>query len=192
MFEHLKDKFPQLTDYWEKYTAMFRRVDVPARTVLLREGEVSKKSFFIEKGCLRAGFNHNGREVTFQFFFENEAISSVESFHRNIPSMFTIEAVEPCVLQVLAKKDYEVIMADLKGDPGLAGDMLDIAFERQLHYMREFLSFIRDTPRERYLNLLKEKPQLVRRVPQHFIASYLGITTVHLSRIKNKILKEKR
>jgi len=192
MFEHLKDKFPQLTDYWEKYTAMFRRVDVPARTVLLREGEVSKKSFFIEKGCLRAGFNHNGRDVTFQFFFENEAISSVESFHRNIPSMFTIETVEPCVLQVLAKKDYEVIMADLKSDPGLAGDMLDIAFERQLHYMREFLSFIRDTPQERYLNLLKEKPQLVRRVPQHFIASYLGITTVHLSRIKNKILKEKR
>lgn len=192
MFEHLKDKFPQLTDHWEKYAGLYKREEVPARTILLREGEVSKKTFFIEKGCLRAGFNHKGRDVTFQFFFENEVISSAESFRKNIPSMLTIETVEPCVLQVLAKKDYEVIMAELRTQPALLASMLDIAFERQLHYMREFLSFIRDTPQERYLNLLKEKPQVVKRVPQHYIASYLGITTVHLSRIKNKILKEKR
>jgi CRP-like cAMP-binding protein len=192
MFEHLKDKFPQLTDHWEKYAELYKREEVPARTILLREGEISKRTFFIEKGCLRAGFNHNGRDVTFQFFFENEVISSAESFRKNIPSMLTIETVESCVLQVLAKKDYEVIMAELRTHPALLTNMLDIAFERQLHYMREFLSFIRDTPQERYLNLLKEKPQVVKRVPQHYIASYLGITTVHLSRIKNKILKEKR
>jgi CRP-like cAMP-binding protein len=192
MFEHLKDKFPQLTDHWEKYAGLYRREEVPARTILLREGEVSKKSFFIEKGCLRAGFNQNGRDITFQFLFENEVISSAESFRKNIPSMLTIETVESCVLQVLAKKDYEVIMSALRTQPALLTSMLDIAFERQLHYMKEFLSFIRDTPQQRYLNLLKEKPQVVKRVPQHYIASYLGITTVHLSRIKNKILREKR
>lgn len=192
MFEHLKDKFPQLTDHWEKYAGLYRREEVPARTILLREGEVSKRSFFIEKGCLRAGFNQNGRDITFQFLFENEVISSAESFRKNIPSMLTIETVEPCVLQVIAKKDYEVIMAALRTQPALLTSMLDIAFERQLHYMKEFLSFIRDTPQQRYLNLLKEKPQVVKRVPQHYIASYLGITTVHLSRIKNKILREKR
>lgn len=192
MFEHLKDKFPQLTHHWERYAGLYKREEAPARTILLHEGEISKRSFFIEKGCLRAGFNHKGKDVTFQFFFENEVISSAESFRGNIPSMLTIETVEPCVLQVLAKKDYETIMADLKTDPRLLESMLNIAFERQLHYMHEFLSFIRDTPLERYLNLLREKPQVVKRVPQHFIASYLGITTVHLSRIKNKILKEKR
>jgi len=192
MFEHLKDKFPQLTNHWEKYAELYKREEVPGRTILLREGEVSKRTFFIEKGCLRAGFNHNGRDVTFQFFFENEVISSAESFRKNIPSMLTIETVEPCVLQVLAKKDYEVIMAELRTRPPLLNNMLEIAFERQLHYMKEFLSFIRDTPQERYLNLLKEKPQVVKRIPQHYIASYLGITTVHLSRIKNKILREKR
>jgi CRP-like cAMP-binding protein len=192
MFEHLKDKFPQLTDHWEKYAGLYRREEVPARTILLRESEVSKKSFFIEKGCLRAGFNQNGRDITFQFLFENEVISSAESFRKNIPSMLTIETVEPCVLQVLAKKDYEVIMSALRTQPALLTSMLDIAFERQLHYMKEFLSFIRDTPQQRYLNLLKEKPQVVKRVPQHYIASYLGITTVHLSRIKNKMLREKR
>ncbi|HWZ15743.1 MAG TPA: Crp/Fnr family transcriptional regulator [Mucilaginibacter sp.] len=192
MFDHLKNKFPQLTDHWEKYAGLYQRQEVPARTILLLEGEVSKKSFFIEKGCLRAGFNHNGKDITFQFFFENEAISSAESFGKNIPSMLTIETVEPCVLFVLARKDYDIIMDDLKTQPTLLAGMLDIAFERQLHYMKEFLSFIRDTPQERYANLLKEKPQVVKRVPQHYIASYLGITTVHLSRIKNKMLREKR
>lgn len=192
MFEHLKDKFPELTNHWEQYAGLYRREEIPARTILLREGELSKRSFFIEKGCLRAWFNNNGKDTTFQFFFENEIISSAESFRKNVPSICTIESVEPCVLQVLAKKNYEVIMADLRLHPVLLSNMLDIAFERQLHYMREFLSFIRDTPQERYLNLLKEKPHVVKRVPQHYIASYLGITTVHLSRVKNKILKEKR
>jgi CRP-like cAMP-binding protein len=192
VFEHLKHKFPQLTDHWEKYAGLYQRQEVPARTILLREGKVSKKSFFIEKGCLRAGFNHNGKDITFQFFFENEVISSAESFGKNIPSMLTIETVEPCVLFVLARKDYDIIMDDLKTQPALLAGMLDIAFERQLHYMKEFLSFIRDTPQERYANLLKEKPQVVKRVPQHYIASYLGITTVHLSRIKSKMLREKR
>jgi DNA-directed RNA polymerase specialized sigma subunit len=66
-----------------------------------------------------------------------------------------------------------------------------VLIERQLHYMKEFLSYIRDTPQQRYLNLLEQKPQLIQRVPQHYIASYLGISSVHLSRIKNKLLKEK-
>jgi hypothetical protein len=68
---------------------------------------------------------------------------------------------------------------------------MDISFERQRHYMNEFLSRIRDTPLQRYMNLLKERPHIVKRVPQHYIASYLGITSVHLSRIKNKLAGKK-
>lgn len=66
---------------------------------------------------------------------------------------------------------------------------MDSLFERNLHYMKNCLSFIRDTPQQRYLNLVEKQPQVVQRVPQHYIASYLGITKVHLSRIKSKLLK---
>ena len=59
--------------------------------------------------------------------------------------------------------------------------------QRQTHYINEFLSFIRDTPEQRYKNLLRDRPHIILRVPQNYIASYLGVTTVHLSRIKNKI-----
>jgi len=166
-------------------------MEVPAKTILLNEGDVSRRSFIIEKGCLRVWFNNNGKDTTFQFFFENEGLASLESFRKNIPGMFTIETIEPCVIYVLEKKDYETIMLTLSKEADFMNEMVNVLVERQLHYMREFLSFIRDTPQQRYLNLLKEKPQLIRRVPQHYIASYLGITTVHLSRIKNKLLKGK-
>jgi hypothetical protein len=57
--------------------------------------------------------------------------------------------------------------------------------------MKHFFSFIKDTPAQRYINLIKDKPHVVKRTPQHYTASYLGISTVHLSRIKNKLAKKK-
>jgi CRP-like cAMP-binding protein len=191
MFFQFKDKFPHLRKQWDAYFALHKRIEVPARTVLLQEGEISKRSFMVEKGCLRVWFNNNGKDTTFQFFFEGEGLASLESFRKNIPGMFTFETIEPCILYVLEKKDYETIMLTLSQEADFLNEMINVLFERQLHYMKEFLSFIRDTPQQRYLNLLKEKPQLIQRVPQHYIASYLGITTVHLSRIKSKLLKEK-
>lgn len=191
MFSQLKDKLPHLQPYWDRYIALHQRMEVPAKTILLKEGEVSEKYFFIEKGCLRVWFNNNGKDTTFQFFFENESLKSLESFHKSIPGMFTVETIEPSIIHVLNKKDFDALMNDLDKDPVFIKQLMDLIFERQLYYMREFLSFIRDTPRQRYENLLQQRPQIVQRVPQHYIASYLGISTVHLSRIKSKLLREK-
>jgi CRP-like cAMP-binding protein len=185
--EQFKTKFPGFKDQWDKYIDRYKRMEVPAKTVLLREGQISKRSFLIDKGCLRVCFNNNGKDTTFQFFFENEAVSSIESFRKNIPSLFTIETIEPCVIYVLPKNDFQAIMGELGKEVSFLNQMMDISFERQLHYMKEFLSFIRDTPQQRYMNLIKERPQIIQRVPQHFIASYLGISSVHLSRIRNKL-----
>jgi len=191
MFEQLIERLPHLKDRLEKYAGLFQRLEVPAKTVLLQEGEISKRSFHVEKGCLRVWFNNNGRDVTCQFMFENQVVSSADSFRKNIPSAFTIEAIEPSVIRVLSKKDYENIMQDLNQDNAFLNEMVQIIFERQLHYMREFMSFIRDTPQQRYLNLMREKPYILQRIPQHYIASYLGVTPVHLSRIRNKVIKDK-
>jgi len=61
-----------------------------------------------------------------------------------------------------------------------------ILFQRMGNYARLFLSRIKDNPQKRYEDLLKNHPEIIRRIPQHYIASYLGITSVSLSRIKNK------
>lgn len=191
MLFHFKDKFPQLTTYWDKYLEFQKRMEAPAKTVLLEEGKISGNYIFVEKGCIRLAFNNNGSDKTVQFFFEKEGLTSFESFLKNTPSLFTIETIEPSVLYLLPKTQFNNLMDELSGESGFLKMILEIFAERQLHYMNEFVSFIRDTPEQRYLNLLSQRPHIIQRVPQHYIASYLGITSVHLSRIKSKLAKGK-
>jgi len=186
-----KSRFPHLNPYWEKYTALQQRVEYPAKTVLLQEGKIAQNYYFIEKGCLRMWFDNNEKDTTFQFFFENEGVSSLESFQKNIPSTFTIETIEPSVIQILPKAVFNAMLKELDQNPDFLKALMDISFERQRHYMYEFLSRIRDTPIQRYINLIKDRPHIVQRVPQHYIASYLGVTSVHLSRIKNQLARKK-
>ena len=129
----------------KKYEGLWRRAEIPPKTVLLREGEISMRSFYVEKGCLRVCFNNQGKDLTCQFMFEGQLVSSANSFKKNIPSTFSIEAVETSVIQILQKKDYELMMRELSSDNDFLKEMVEMIFERQVHYMQEFLSFIRDT-----------------------------------------------
>ena len=185
-----KNRFPGLNPHWDKYIALQQRAVFPATTVLLQEGKTAQNYYFVEQGCLRVWFDNNGKDTTVQFFFENEGLASLESFQKNTPSMFTIETVEPTTVQVLSKELFNQMIKELDETPAFLKALVDISFERQRHYMDEFLSRIRDTPQQRYINLMKERPHIVKRVPQHYIASYLGITSVHLSRIRNKLAQK--
>jgi CRP-like cAMP-binding protein len=177
---------------WESYKHLFTRIQIPARNILLREGEISRQAYFIEKGCLRVWFLNNGKDVTFQFFLENETVSSIESLSKDIPSAVTIETIEPCILWKIQKKDLTNVIEQSIAIPELRETFTNAIFQRTFHYMRQFMSSLKDTPLQRYINLMKDKPLIVKRVPQHYIASYLGITTVHLSRIKNKLKPKSR
>ncbi len=182
IIENLKKISTQIN--WNKYKHLWKRLVVPAKTVLLKEGEISKGAYWIDKGCLRLWFNNEGKDITFQFFFENEAVSSIESFSKNLPSLFYLETIEPSILYYIKKADFEML---IKENPVFKDILFEAILERQVYYMEQFLSLIKDKPKERYLKLLKEKPHIIQRIPQHYIASYLGITSVSLSRIRNKI-----
>lgn len=189
--DQFRNKLPLADDKLNEYIGCFKCMNVPAKTVLLKEGDISKRLFLIEKGCIRAWFNNDGKDITFQFFFENNTVASIESFKKKSPSPVTIETIEHCVLWYINKKDIDRIIAEITEQQQLRDKFIDAVFERTFDYMRHFFSFIKDTPLQRYQNLVKDKPQIVKRVPQHYIASYLGISTVHLSRIKNKLAKGK-
>lgn len=173
---------------WMNYATLFRRVEVPSKTTLLQEGKISKKIYFIEKGCIRVWLNKDGKDITFQFFMEGDRVSSTESLQKNIPSIVSIETIEDAVLWVINKTDMDHIMKQAFDIPQLRFKLLDALYNRQIHYMKHCIAFITDSPQQRYANLLAEHPEIVQRVPQRYIASYLGITTVHLSRIKNKLM----
>ena len=173
----------QLNAEWEKFRHFFKREEVPAKTILLTEGKVSERMFYIEKGCIRLSFNKDGKDITFQFFFEGEGVSSAESFRSNEPSLFSIETIEPCILHTLNKKDYAVM---IEKSPLIKHELDEQIFQRLMYYQKMFLSRIKNSPEERYKELLNQSPHILQRVPQHYIASFLGITSVSLSRIRNR------
>jgi CRP-like cAMP-binding protein len=189
MFDRFRNKFSLEDKKWDSYVSCFKRIKVPAKTTLLKEGEISKKMYVIETGCIRVWFNNHGKDITTQFFLENSMVGSIESFRKNTPSPVTIETIEPGVLWWIHKKDLDRLVEEIKEIPPLRDMFINAIFDRTYDYMKQFLSSIKDTPQQRYLNLIQERPQIVQRIPQHYIASYLGITTVHLSRIKNKLAK---
>ena len=191
MIFHFKSKFPQLNSFWDKYLEFQARLELPPKSILLEEGKVSQNYIFIEKGCVRLFFNNNGIDKTVQFFFENEGLSSLESFMNNTPSFFTIETIEPSVVYLLPRMYVNQLIEELSKEPEFPKMMMQMFLMRQTHYVTELVSFIRDSPEQRYKNLLEQRPHIIRRIQQHYIASYLGITKVHLSRIKSKIAKGK-
>lgn len=191
MFDKFKNKVALDSEEWENDLKHFKCINVPAKTTLLKEGDISKKLFLIEKGCVRAWFNNNGKDVTFQFFFEDGVVASIESFRKKTASPISIETIEPSTIWWIHKRDMDKIIEKIKEIPQLRDMFIDAIFERTYDYMKHFFASIKDTPQQRYLDLIKEKPQIIQRIPQHYIASYLGITTVHLSRIKSKVAKSK-
>jgi len=168
---------------WEKFKPYFKRIEVPAKTVLLQEGKKSETMYFIEKGCLRSWVNNEGKEITTQFFFEGDSVSSIESFRTNQPSLYSIESLEPSILQTLSQEDFKDI---IEHAPELRKELEEHLF-RRLFQLQQFLySFLKNNPQKRYEELLEKHPHIIQRVPQHYIASYLGITSVSLSRIRNR------
>ncbi|MGN6477005.1 MAG: Crp/Fnr family transcriptional regulator [Flavipsychrobacter sp.] len=184
MIHWLKDQFPQIAKHYTTYAGNFRRKEVPAKTILLREGEVARKLFFIESGCMRIWFNDDGRDITMQFFFEGSCVASYESLRTGQPGLYTLETLEPCIVHEIDKDDFDRMEKEV---PAIRDEMEDLIYRRWFYYQKLFLSRIRDTPQQRYKILRAENPHIVDRVPQHYIASYLGITSVSLSRIKNKV-----
>lgn len=167
----------------ERFRAAAEQLSVPAKTVLLKEGEVAERLYLIRKGCLRLFFYDDGKDITFQFFFEGDFVASFDSLHKRQPSLFSLESIEAAELSAIRRSDlYDLI----RRSPSSRRIYEEKLIERFRAYQLLFRSRISNTPQQRYEELLKEHPDIVRRIPQHYIASYLGITPVSLSRIRNR------
>jgi CRP-like cAMP-binding protein len=154
-------------------------------TIILEEGNISNECFFIIKGCIRSFYIKDGEEKTTDFFTEEQAV--VPSVYGNkIPSKHYLECIEDTIAGV--------------GTPELETEMylkfpqiesLNRALGEAImaKHQDSFAEFKMASPEERYLALLKNRPDLIQRAPQHQIASYLGIKPESLSRIRKRIMK---
>ena len=158
-------------------------LSIPSKTMLLEEGKIADKLYFIRKGCLRLFFYNEGKDITFQFFFEGDFVASFDSLYKGTPSLFSLESIEPSEVMFIKKEDF---YNEIENNSSLRKEYEEIIIDRFSFYQHLFLSRIKNTPQQRYEELLKEYPNIIQRVPQHYIASYLGITPVSLSRIRNR------
>lgn len=157
--------------------------ELPTKTLLLKEVNVATQLHVVQKGCLRLWFNKDGKGITVQFFFEGEVVSSIDSLINNEPSLFNIESIEPSQVVSINKEDMVRLFSSR---PEWEAESQRFLYQRFKQYAQLFLSHIRDSPQERYENLVRNHPEIIKRVPLHYIASYLGITPVSLSRIRNR------
>jgi CRP-like cAMP-binding protein len=172
----------------EKISKFIIIKEVPAGTLLLHEGDKAANLFMVIKGCLRSYFiKENGVEITSQFFIERQMVASIESAMIGTPSRSNIDAIEDSIIGIIQMKNLlEMIQKD-----SIAKDhFIRILFLKLINYMNLHASFILDNPEKRYKKLLKDNPELVSRLPQQYIASYLGITPVSLSRIRARLKKQ--
>lgn len=163
--------------------ACLHEQEVAAKTTLLREGQVAQSFYFVRRGCVRLWFNHEGKDLTTQFFVENDAATAIESFLSGEPSLLTMETIEPCSLWVLSRPEFDRLLLE---SPAFKEWVFQLLAQRLIRSSRRLLSHIRDTPQQRYEELLRTRPYLLQRLPQRYIAAYLGITRVSLSRIRNR------
>jgi CRP-like cAMP-binding protein len=174
---------PDITQHWESYKGLFKKEKLPAKTILLADGELAKKMFFIADGGIRLYFNDLDKDVTIQFFFEGTFVCSMESFLEEKPSRFNLETLEKGIYYSLHRDDYCKLMETL---PAFKAHFELFIRGRMFHYMNLLLDHVRYSPEQRYRALVSEHPEILQRVPHYYIASYLGITPVSFSRIRGR------
>ncbi|GAB3652733.1 Crp/Fnr family transcriptional regulator [Echinicola sediminis] len=166
----------------EKIATYFRPKPIKKNNFLIREGQQCDEVFFVKAGLLRVYYlEENGGEITCYFCREKEFISSYTSFLTQTPTKENIQAIEDCLLFSIHRKDLEALSQEIPKIHifrRVIAENLFIAMERRVAMLQSA------TAQERYEKIIKENPDYVLNVPQQYIASFLGITPQHLSRLR--------
>jgi CRP-like cAMP-binding protein len=168
-----------------KLTPLIERIAVKKNEHLLKAGDISKKVYFVEEGCLRQYLiNTNGEERTIYFKVESGWCSELVSFLNNSPTALNIQALEDSHLIAFNKKNWIYAVTHI---PSFT--MYFIKAQQETNYMlkKRLGEATIETPEEKYVRFLKEEPQLLLRLPLFQIAAFLGITPETLSRVRKKI-----
>jgi CRP/FNR family cyclic AMP-dependent transcriptional regulator len=171
----------------EAFNSLLQLKKVSRKTLLLNKGEVCKYEAFIVKGCIKTYFiDENEHEVILTFSVENWWVSDIGSFHEQTPSKMFIETIEDSELLILTRETK----AELLYKVPKFEKIFRLLVQRHLaSYQERHFEMIALSAQERYQLFLKKYPTLTQRVPQHLIASYLGVSPEFLSKIRAKLVK---
>lgn len=159
---------------------------IKKKTTLLPAGKVADEVYFIVNGCIRLFCIKDGADLSTYFFTEQMFAGAYDSFISRKPSRVAIETLEDTKVLALSYHSLEELY---KVFPKM-NEFVRKSIEQRFVLLHDlFTSYLLNSPEERYMNILRERPELLNRIPQHQLASFLGITPVSLSRIRNRVTK---
>jgi CRP-like cAMP-binding protein len=187
--EHAESFVPLNEAEWETLVPLLEISTLKKKKNFAEPGKVCNHIALIVKGSVRFFHIKDGEEITGYFCFENEFTSSYKSFLTRQPSINYIQALEDTQFVSLSYNSMQKAYTDK-----LIGYKMErlgrlIAEHYLICYEDRVTSFVTQTPEERYNKLLETGGEILQRIPQHYIANFLGITPVSLSRIRRRIMK---
>ena len=176
-YAHLNDNCKQ------EFQDCSRLFSLKKGETLVKEGQYADKVYFIVSGSARAFYLKDGKDITDWFAFENDFISSINSFFQSIPSPHFIEVLEDSELLEIGRDDIMSLSDKYHDFERLTNRITTYTL---LKLQDRVVSMQFQTAEQKYLNLLAAYPTITQRVPLTHIASYIGITLETLSRIRKK------
>lgn len=162
---------------------LYRRGDF-----LLRSGEVPHEIFFVVEGSLHQFYlDEHANERTCNFCFENDFITDLESFSQQTQSPSNIKALENTTCMVIRCTDLIDLLNQSKAMEEFFRLLVEDIASKSIRRTKSLLSF---SPEKQYTELLESSPEIFQRVPQKYIAQYLGIAPESLSRIRKRLMRE--
>jgi CRP-like cAMP-binding protein len=156
-------------------------------TILLKEGQKTKDSYFVLKGCIRSYYVLDGEEKTTAFYTEMDVLTPPCVISKT-PSEFYVSCTEDSIVTVSNSDMEEEVNSKFPKFELMCRVLSEELLAKQRINFDEFKT---SSPEQRYLNLLQSRPDLIQRVPQHQLASFLGITPQSLSRLRARITVKK-
>ncbi|MFN8699755.1 MAG: Crp/Fnr family transcriptional regulator [Flavobacteriales bacterium] len=162
----------------------FKPVSFQKGENLLSEGQICKTLYFINSGLTKSYLLNDGKEHIRQFAAENDFVVDLGSFLSQSKSSFYIQTLESTDALKITFEDLDKLFNSSLIFMKLGKVMAE---RSTINLIKRSVSLLKDDAKQRYLNLMKERPSLIQRVPQFMIASYLGVTPESLSRIRKEI-----
>jgi CRP-like cAMP-binding protein len=183
-FQNYLRKFIDITDDEFKHYLMpvIKVRKFGKKELLTKTGEVENYFNFITKGLVRKYYKKGQNEINTQISFEGHLILSQESFHSRRPSEYFVETIEPSTFVSITHDDLEKVYSQSSRMEHLARLLITYAMVIKDNWQ---MQLVKMTPRERFLNFVTKNPQLMQRVPQKYLASYLNIKPETFSRFKH-------
>lgn len=168
----------------EYFHSILQPVKIARKAWLLREGEISGYEAYVVKGCLRKYcIAEDGSEVVLQFAVEDWWVGDIASFSQQVPAQVYVQALEDSELLLISHADKDRLFRKI---PAFER-MFRLLVQRSISVLQErFIATLTRPAAERYEAFLEKYPDIVARVPQHYIASFLGISPEFLSRIRSR------